>query len=64
MSIWDIGKPSVTVEKRTVAGRPKKPRGERKLVDRRVYGSAARSAHNTLKHSPLTFPRDWWEPGR
>ena len=64
MSIWDIGKPFVTVEKRPVAGRPKKVREPPKEIVRRQYGSAAKSAHRTLKFSPIAFPRDWWEPGK
>lgn len=64
MTIWDIGKPSVSVEKRRIEGRQKKVRPARPERVKIVLPPAAQSVRNALKRNPMCFPRDWWEPGK
>lgn len=61
MSIWDIGKPKVTVEKRKITPRKREPRKSplKDQVFRKPSGPLASEVTRALQDSPLRFPSHW-----
>lgn len=61
MSIWDIGKPQVTIEKRKITPRKREPRKSplKDQVFRKPAGPLASEVTRALQDSPLRFPSHW-----
>lgn len=61
--IWDIGKPSVAVEKRKLTPRKREPRTRppplKEQVFRKPDGPIAREVSQRLRDEPIRFPSDW-----
>ncbi len=61
--IWDIGKPSVAVEKRKLTPRKREPRTRppplKERIFSRVEGPIAREVSQRLRDEPIRFPSDW-----
>jgi hypothetical protein len=61
--IWDIGKPSVTVEKRKITPRKREPKTRplplKEQVFRKPDGPIAREVSHALRDEPIRFPSHW-----
>lgn len=61
MSIWDIGKPNVAVEKRKL--KPRKREKRVKPIKPKQDANQtpmAKEVSRILRDAPLRFPNSWW----
>lgn len=59
--IWDIGRPSVVVERRKIIPRERLKRAikKRNIVEKPILGPLAQEVSAVLRFEPIRFPSDW-----